>query len=156
VVLNSADTALKGQANDEAHGVDAVAALVQFGDLRDDLIEGRVHETVKLNLAHRAIPANRETNRGADNGRLGQGRVDDAVLAEVLLQAVGDAKDAAQLAHVLTHDENLLVLLHRSSQSLVEGLGHGHRGDGHQCAPPLTPSSIISRRPSSMSGCGAA
>ena len=41
------------------------------------------------------------------------------------------------------------------AQSLVEGLRHGHVVVAID-APPLTPSSIISRRPSSIRGCGAA
>ncbi len=111
--------------------VRAVGTLVQLGDLRDDLVEGRIDEAVELDLAHRAVAANRQTDRGADDGRLGQRRVDDAVLAEVLLQSVGDAKDAAEATDVLAHQEDLGVLLHRATQSLVEGLGHGHRGGGH-------------------------
>ena len=51
------------------------------------------------------------------------GRVDDPVLAEVLLQAVGDPEDAAELADVLAHEEDLGVVLHRLAQAHVEALG---------------------------------
>src|ERR1700683_5320936 len=155
-MLDRADAALERDANDERHLVDAVRALVELRHLADDLVEGRVHEAIELDLAHRAIAANGKAHRSAHNGRLGKGRVDDAVFAEVLLQSVGDAKHAAELADVLAHDEDLLVLLHRATQALVQGLRHGHGGRRHQLPPPLTPSSIISRRPSSISGCGSA
>src|SRR5664280_2466663 len=155
-MLDGADAALERQTNNETHQVDAVSALMQFGDLGHDLVKGGIDETVELDLAHRAVPANRESDRGADYGRLGEWRVDDAVLSKVLLQSVGDAKDAAEFADVLTHQQHFLVLLHRATKSLVEGFGHRHGGRGHQCEPPPTPRSIISRRPSSTSGCGAA
>jgi hypothetical protein len=59
--------------------------------------------------------------------------VDDPVLAEVLLEAVGDAEDAAELADVLTHDDDLGVLLHRGAKAGVEAL---RKSDlGHQWAP---------------------
>jgi len=151
VVLDRADPALEGQADHETHRVDAVGALVQLGHLRDDLVEGGVDKAVELDLDYGAIAAHGEAHRGAHDRRLRERRVDHAVLAEVLLQAVGDAKHPAELADVLAHQEDPAVLLHRATQPLVEGLGHGHGGRGHR-GPALTPSSIISRRPSSTSG----
>jgi len=55
---------------------------VQFGDLGHDLVERRVDEAVELNLTDRAVAADRESDRRADDGRLRQRRVDDAVFAE--------------------------------------------------------------------------
>ena len=55
--------------------------------------------------------------------------------AEVLLQAVGDAEDAAELADVLAHDEDLRVDLHRPAQAGVERLAD-RQGLGHQCPLP--------------------
>ena len=63
------------------------------------------------------------------------GRVDDAVLAEVLLQAVGDAEDAAELADVLTHEQDLVVGLHGLAQAHVEALGESDLLGAHQWAP---------------------
>ena len=65
---------------------------------------------------HRPVPAHRQTDRGADDPGLGQRRVQHPVLAEVLLQTVGDPEDAAQPADVLPHDEDLGVVLHRVAQ----------------------------------------
>jgi hypothetical protein len=47
------------------------------------------------------------------------------VLTEVLLQAVGDPEDPAELADVLAHQQNLVVVLHRLAQPGVEALGEG-------------------------------
>ncbi len=41
-----------------------------------------------------------------------------------LEQSVGDAEDAAELADVLAHDEDLRVVGHRASQALVDRLRH--------------------------------
>ena len=57
------------------------------------------------------------------------------VLAEVLLQAVGDPEDAAELADVLAHDDDLRVVLQRAAQARVEGLAQGECL-GHQWALP--------------------
>ena len=65
-------------------------------------------------------------DRGAEDAGLRERRVDDPVLAEVLLQAVGDPEDAAELADVLAHDQDLRVVLHRLAQPGVEALGQGH------------------------------
>ncbi len=132
MVFDGPDAALEGNANHETHRVDAVRALVQFGNLRDDLIKGWVDESVELNLTDGAVPADRESDGRTDDRRLGQRRVNYAIFAEVLLQAVGDPKNTTELADVLAHDEDLLVLFHSAPKTLVEGLGHGHSGGGHQ------------------------
>ena len=71
---------------------------------------------------HRPVAAQREADRGADDAGLGQRGVDDPVLAEVLLQAVGDPEDAAELADVLTHDQDLGVVLQRRAQAALIAL----------------------------------
>ena len=97
----------------------AERAGVHLGELADDLVERRVDEAVELDLADRPVAAQRQADRGADDAGLGERGVDDPVLAEVLLQAVGDPEDAAELADVLAHDEDLGVVLH--------GLAQAHR-----------------------------
>ncbi len=73
---------------------------------------------------------------GAEDAGLGERGVDDPVLAEVLLQAVGDPEDAAELADVLAHDEHLGVVLHRLAQAGVEALGQGDLA--HRCPPVVS------------------
>jgi hypothetical protein len=65
---------------------------------------------------------------------LGERRVDDPVLAEVLLQPVGDPEDATELADVLAHDEDLGVGLHRLAQAHRDALGE--RDLRHQWSLP--------------------
>jgi hypothetical protein len=134
VVLDRADAAAERDADRDRHRDAALAAGVHLRELADDLVVRRVDEAVELDLAHRPVAAHRQADRGADDGRLRERGVHDAVLAEVLLQAVGDAEDAAELADVLAHHEDLRVVLHRAAQRLVERLGHGH--DRHQCTAP--------------------
>src|SRR5207248_6373675 len=56
--------------------------------------------------------------------RLGDRRVADAVLAELLTQAARHAEDPADESYVLAHDEDARVALHLAVQGLVERLGH--------------------------------
>ena len=125
VVLDRADAAAERDPDDHRHLDPALGAEVDLGDLADDLVVGRVDEAVELDLDDRAVAAHRHADRGADDAGLGERAVDDAVLAEVLLQAVGDPEDAAELADVLTHDQDLVVVLHRLAQPHVEALGEG-------------------------------
>ena len=46
------------------------------------------------------------------------GRVDHALLAELRLQSVGHAEDAAERADVLAHEHDLVVVPHRGAQAL--------------------------------------
>ncbi len=89
-------------------------------ELGDDLVEGRENKPVELDFAHRPVAPEREPDRGTDDAGLGERGVEHSVLAEVLLQAVRDPEDAAELADVLAHDEHLGVLFHRLAQALVE------------------------------------
>ena len=69
-----------------------------LGQLAHDLVERGEHEAVELDLADRPVAAQREPDRGADDAGLGERGVHHPVLAEVLLQPVGDAEHAAELA----------------------------------------------------------
>jgi hypothetical protein len=110
---------------------------VQLRQLRGDLVDRREDEAVELDLAHRAESAQRQPDGGADDARLGQRGVEDALLAEVLLQAVGHPEHAAEAADVLAHHDDLGVVLHRRAEAVVERLRHGHRSRGHDhSAPP--------------------
>ncbi len=128
VVLDRADATAVRDADDDRHLDLALAAEVQLGDLADDLVVRGVDEAVELDLEHRAVAAHRQADRGAEDALLRQRRVDDPALAEVLLQPVGDAEDAAESADVLTHDHDLLVGLHGRAQSGVQAFGEGHLG----------------------------
>ena len=140
--------------------------LVSFAQLRRDLVERREDESVELDLAHRPVAAHRETDRGADDARLRERRVEHAVRAELGLQALGDAEDAAERADVLAHEQHLRRRRQRLAQAGVEGALSGiGRCDGAarrlarsrswRHAPRRMPRSSASHsRCSSISGCG--
>ena len=137
VVLDRADAAAEGDADGERHGDPALVAVAQLGHLRDDLVEGGIDEAVELDLAHGPVTAHGQPDRGADDAGLGQRRVDDAAVTEVVLQSLGDAEHAAELADVLPHEDDLGVALHGLAQPGVERLAqrHGGRHDGSSSNP---------------------
>ena len=122
VVLDRADAAAERDPDDDRQPHVALGAVVHLRHLGDDLVVRREDEPVELDLADRPVAADGQADRGADDAGLGQRGVDDPVLAEVLLQAVGDPEDAAELADVLAHDDDLGVVLQRAAQAVVEGL----------------------------------
>lgn len=131
VVLDRADAAAVGDADDDRQLDLAERAGVHLRELRDDLVVRGEDEAVELDLHDGPVAAQRETDRRADDAGLGERGVDDPVLAEVLLQSVGHPEDAAELADVLTHDQDLGVGVECLAQRLVERLGEGKLLYGH-------------------------
>ena len=84
---------------------------------------------------HRPVAAHRQADRGADDRRLRERGVDDAQLAEVLLQAVGHAEDAAERPMSSPMSRTLASSSSALAQAGVERLRH-RRVVGHQCSPP--------------------
>jgi hypothetical protein len=107
VVLDRADAAADGDADHHGQPDLAQRTRPHLGDLADDLVERGVDEPVELDLHDGTVAAQRHTDGGADDAGLGQRGVDDPVLAEVLLQVLGDPEHATELADVLTHDDTL-------------------------------------------------
>ena len=124
VVLDRTDATAVRDPDDHRHQQVALRARVHLGHLRHDLVERRVDEAVELDLDDRPVATHRQPDRRAEDSALGQGGVDDAVLAEVLLQGVGDPEHAAQLADVLTEQDDLVVLLHVEGPRQGDRLGH--------------------------------
>ncbi len=136
VVLDGADRAAVGNADDDGQLDLAERAGVHLGELGDDLVVRGEDEPVELDLHDGAVAAQREADRGADDAGLRERGVDDPVLAEVLVEAVGDAEDAAELADVLSHDQDLGVVLQRGAQGGVDRLGDRELLGGHVSCPP--------------------
>ena len=134
VVLDRPDVPAVRDADDDRHLQASLVAVRELRQLRRDLVERGEDEPVELDLEDGAEAPHRETDRGADDARLRQGRVDDAARPEVLLQSLGDAEDAAERTDVLAHEQDAVVRLERATEAGVEGaadrevLGH--------CAPP--------------------
>ena len=117
----------------------AAEHVAVLGGLVDDLVHGDAHEVRVHELGHGPGTGDGGANRRPADGRLGNGRVDDAFLAPLLQQAgrhvVGPAPDADFLAH----DEDVGVAGHLLVQGFVQRLAHedlarGGFGGGVRCA----------------------
>ncbi len=95
-----------------------------LGDVTGDLLKRRIGEGVELHLGDGTKAFQRQTQRGSGNGRLGQRCIEDSLPAEFLLQAVGDAEDAAELAHILSKDQDTTVVFQGIAERQVERLAH--------------------------------
>src|SRR5919108_1459728 len=94
--------------------------------MADDLVESRVDETVELDLRDRMEALERQADRDAHDARLGERRIEDALLAEFFLESVCDPKDAAQASHVFSEDQHPVVFLHRIPQPGGDRPAEGH------------------------------
>ena len=105
VRLPAEDAAAGGHADGERCGEVAGRAMAQPGRLRHDLVVGRVHVVGELDLHARPQAVGRHADRDADDAGLADRRVEAAVRAEALLQPVGAAEHATEVADVLAeHD----------------------------------------------------
>ncbi len=135
VVLDGADAAAVRNPHDDRQLDLAERTGVHLRELRDDLVVRGEDEAVELDLHDGPVAAQGQADRRADDAGLGERGVDHPVLAEVLLESVGDPEDPAQLADVLTHDEDLGVGVESLAQRLVERLRDGHLFHGHGYLP---------------------
>ena len=75
-----------------------------------DLVERARDEVGELELDDRPLAHPGGPDRGADEALLGDRRVDHALVAELLQEALRDAERAAEVADVLAEQEDALVL----------------------------------------------
>ena len=95
-----------------------------------DLIEARIDVIRKLDFGHRPQAVHAHADRGGDDAALGDGRVEDALLAVLALQPFGGAKHAAEIADVLAHEHHRRIPLEHDVHGGVQGLNHVHAGHG--------------------------
>lgn len=126
VVLRGADAAAEGDADGHRHRHGAAGAGAQLGQVRHDLVERRVHEAVELDLDDGPVAAHGQADGRAHDAGLGQRGVEHPVLAELGLQAVGDAEHAAEGADVLAHEQDLGVVGQGTVQAAVDRPAEGH------------------------------
>ncbi len=107
-------------------GVLAAGAVAVLGELGDDLVVGGEDEVAELDLGDGDEAVEGHADRRADDTAFGEGRVDDAVVAELVEEALGDAEDAADLADVLAEDDDAGVAAHLETERVVDGLDHVH------------------------------
>ena len=89
----------------------AVGAGAQAGGVGLELAHHQVAEAGELHLADGPQAGQGHADAAADDARLGQRRVDHALRAELVEQALGHAEDAAVDGHVLAQHQHRLVLL---------------------------------------------
>ena len=89
MMLDRADAAAEGDADDDRHLDLAGTAEMQPGDLADDLVERRVDESVELNLERGTIAADGQTARGAEKARAREGGIEDAGYTQGRREALG-------------------------------------------------------------------
>ena len=122
VIERAVDAAAVRGADRHRHAVAVVRAVAHPRRLGHDLVEGREDEVGELDLGDRAQAVDRGADRGPDDHRLGQRRVDHAVVAELGPQAVGGQEDAALLADVLAEHDDRLVAAHLVGERLADGV----------------------------------
>ena len=111
------------------HDGDADAGSVMLlGRHGHDVVPGAGHEVGELHLRDGAHAGDRGARAGADDGGLGQRRVDHARGAELLLEPVRGLEGAAGRADVLPDDEDALVPAQLVAERLPDRLDVGPFG----------------------------
>ncbi|CAM4385952.1 hypothetical protein NONI108955_24020 [Nocardia ninae] len=125
VVEVAAETLLVGVAGDADHHRIVVAPMGkegQGGGLAAQLVGGIVHVGQVLDLGDRHETGERGAQRGAENALLVEQGVEDASLAELLLQTLGHAVHAALKADVLAEDQHVRIAGEQACQCAVDRL----------------------------------
>jgi hypothetical protein len=130
VGLAAEDAAAGRHPDHHRAGEVAGRAIAQARGLGDDLVIGRVHVVGELDLDAGAQAIGRHADRGADDAELADRRVEAAVDAVFLLEAVGAAEDAAEIADILAIDDDIVVAAHGDVEGRADRLDHGHASHG--------------------------
>lgn len=124
------DAAADGDADGEWDGDGASGAEAVACGVVDDLVVGGAEEAFELDFGDGPHAGHGEADGGADDAGFGEGRVDDAVFAEALGEAFGDAEDAAVDADIFAEDDDAVVGFHFLGECEVDGLDEGEVGHG--------------------------
>ena len=122
VVQRAVDPAAVRRADGHRDAEAVVRAVAHPRRLGHELVERREDEVRELDLGDRAKAVHRRADRGADDHRLGQRRVDDAIVAELGPQAVRGEEDAALLPDVLAEQDDRRVAPHLLGHRVADGL----------------------------------
>jgi len=121
------DVASAGTAQDQRGG--SSPAVVRLCNHVDNLIEGAADEVHELKFGYGTQAGEGGSESRADDGRLGDGCVDDTLGAEAVDESVGDLERSSVNADVLAQTEDCGVAGHFLPDSLADGLEIGQ--DGH-------------------------
>src|SRR5499427_8002403 len=116
-------------------GVGVGAAMLGRG--ADDLIEGEDGEVERHHRDHGPQAQHGRPHPHPRDAGLADGRVDDALLPELLEEALGHLVGAVVEPDLFAHDEHARVAAHLLAQGEVEGFAIGH--DGHGINPCRRP-----------------
>ena len=115
-----------GCAYNHGTGKSARAAKTHTGRLRHQLIHTHQKKACKLNLGYWPQPIDRHADRTANNGRFGKRRIEDSLLAKLLLQVLGNTEDAPVYSDILPKYHNALVSLQFQAECVIESFDHCH------------------------------
>src|SRR5256886_13213919 len=117
--LGAADPTSEGSPNRHLAVVSAARTRAVPRQLRPDLMEGLRREAEKLNLCDWHHPGDRQAQRGADDARLSERRIDDALCAMFLQQTGRSAEDASQFSNVEPEDHDFRIPRHLLIRALL-------------------------------------
>ncbi len=126
VRLAAEDAAAVRRADGDRHGEIAGRAIADARRLRHDLVEAGIDVIGELHFHHGAQAVGAHADGGGDDAAFRDRRIEGAGQAVLLLQPVGDAEDAAEIAGILAEGEHVGILRHHHVEGGVERLDHVH------------------------------
>src|SRR5690606_19075423 len=98
------------------------------GRLRANLVHRLIYEALKLNFRNGAEAEGGQSDGRPDNARFGQRCVEDALFAELLVQALRRPEHPAVDPHILTQNQYGIIPFHFDAHSILDRLDHRHYG----------------------------
>src|SRR5687767_10829668 len=95
--LPAANAAATRHAHDHGRGELASASITNARELADDLVVRGIDVVRELDLRNRPQPVHRHADRRRDDAAFGDRRIEHAMLAELLLQAIRDPEDSTEI-----------------------------------------------------------
>src|SRR5690606_475853 len=123
-----------GHADYNGAGELSVGAVAQAGSFRHDLVVGRVDIIGELHFDTRSEPVGGHADCRTHDAELADRGVERAVFSVFLLEALRAAKHAAEIADILTEDDDVLVAAHGDIHGVADRLNHAHAW--HAITPP--------------------
>ena len=116
-MLGAAAAAAAGLGAEDDRDLDPAAGHVaELRRLVDDRVEADGEEVHVHDLGDRSQARHRGADRGAEQARLGDRRVDHPLRPEAVVETAGRAVDTAAGADVDAHHDDVLVALHLGRQ----------------------------------------